>query len=262
MGLRLAPRGFEEGDVVATGAFARVLRVTRDARSFGCRRLTTRGLAEPEARARVAKEAEVLEALAGRGAPRLVESGEDEGGPFIVYEWAPGETLAVCTQSARAPDALARVARASFEALATVHDAKVVHGDVRPDNVIVASDLGTATLIDFTLAREGDAPVAPGSAFAGTLAYAAPEVARGEPSGPAADVFALAMCVLELATGAPPRAGKSAAELLLAAGGAPPAVPHGGPHGAVLDAIRTCFSDSPADRPSARDVAQSLAALC
>jgi serine/threonine protein kinase len=234
----------------------------RDSRAFGCRRLTTRGLSEPAARARIETEASVLAALGGRGAPRFVESGEDEAGPFVVYEWLPGEMLAFYTRSPQAPATAARLAHVSFAALAAVHEANVVHFDVRPDNMIVAPDLTAASLVDFALASGADRAGAPLATFAGTAAYCAPEAARSEPSGSPADVFALAMCILELVTGAPPRTGKSAAELLLAAGGPPPDVPRGGPHGPVLDAIRACFSESPADRPSAREVSEKLTSLC
>jgi serine/threonine protein kinase len=289
----LAPRGYSQAEIVGTSAVARVVRVIKDGRSCACRRLTSRGLAEPEARARIATEASVLAALAGRGAPRLVESGDDEAGPFVVWEWAPGETVAFYTHPKTAPEAamnaaianrepasiaplsdaarraVAQIARASFGALAAVHDATsiaaplvVVHGDVRPDNVVVADDLGAATLIDFALARMGEGSSSAGGAFAGSPAYAAPEAARGEPNGQPADVFALAMCILELATGKRARDGASLAELVLKAGGAPPVVPHGGEHAAVLDAIRACFSESPEARPRARDVVHALSSLC
>ncbi|XP_051135946.1 mitogen-activated protein kinase kinase kinase 18-like [Andrographis paniculata] len=84
-----------------------------------------------------------------------------------------------------------------------LHRKGIVHGDVKPQNILVAGD-GAVRIADFGCSRwlgrgDSDAP-----AFSGTPAYMAPEVARGEEQGFAADVWAVGCTVIEMATGSNP----------------------------------------------------------
>jgi serine/threonine-protein kinase len=86
----------------------------------------------------------------------------------------------------------------------------VVHGDLKPGNVLVTS-AGTVKVVDFGLARRSSSPVegdetrlwspGPAGGISGTPAYMAPEQARGELATPASDVFSLGVMLYELATG-------------------------------------------------------------
>ncbi|KAF8696123.1 hypothetical protein HU200_037013 [Digitaria exilis] len=88
--------------------------------------------------------------------------------------------------------------------LAYLHGESVVHGDVKAANVVLGAD-GRAKLADFGCARSTSGDVRRRSPMiAGTPAFMAPEVARGEEQGPPADVWALACTVIEMATGAAP----------------------------------------------------------
>jgi serine/threonine protein kinase len=111
-----------------------------------------------------------------------------------------------------------RVLRLVGEALMSAHKAGVVHGDVKPGNVLF-DVYGRVLLTDFGVARThfGFAPGTPG--------YMAPEVAEGAPADQRADVYALAVMAFEMLAGTPPYAGESPAELLRATVAAPvPAV--------------------------------------
>jgi eukaryotic-like serine/threonine-protein kinase len=168
-------------------------------------------------RARLLAEGELLERLQGRVTPRLVASGEDAHGPWLVMERVEGEALATRIGAADAAW-VALAANAAFGAIAQLHAGGVVHGDLSPNNVMLPEDARTATLLDFGLAVWPGAPPMPGGPFRGTLMYAAPEVARGETPDARSDAFALAASLLHVASGEPPRRGESQAAMLLTAG--------------------------------------------
>ncbi|PZR99763.1 MAG: hypothetical protein DLM67_03035 [Candidatus Nephthysia bennettiae] len=107
-----------------------------------------------------------------------------------------------------------RVLRLVGQALNSAHQAGVVHGDVKPGNVLF-DVYGRVLLADFGLARTH-------LGFAlGTPGYMSPEAARGAPVDHRADVYALAVMVFEMLTGSRPYTGESPAELLRATAWAP-----------------------------------------
>lgn len=133
------------------------------------------------------------------------------GRPLLVVEYLAGGTLAARLD--RGPVAGGQaigVAITVAEALAALHEADYVHGDVKPSNVGFASD-GAVKLLDFGLTRladDGDGPAG------GTLPYLSPEVLRGARAGAADDVWALCVVLHEMLTGTRPFAGGSAKELV------------------------------------------------
>ncbi|KAF7023305.1 hypothetical protein CFC21_035854 [Triticum aestivum] len=121
----------------------------------------------------------------------------------LFLEFAPGGSVA--DVAARSGGRLEERAVRAYAAdvargLAYLHGRSLVHGDVKARNVVVGAD-GRAKIADFGCARavgSSDRPVG------GTPAFMAPEVARGEEQGPAADVWALGCTVVEMATGRAP----------------------------------------------------------
>jgi serine/threonine protein kinase len=86
---------------------------------------------------------------------------------------------------------VASIGRQIASALAAAHAAQIVHRDVKPGNILIADD-GTAKITDFGVSRAvGDVTVTQTGMMAGTPAYLAPEVARGQLPTPASDVFSL-----------------------------------------------------------------------
>ena len=129
----------------------------------------------------------VVGVLGGGGAPI----------PHLIMEYVVGKPLTVYLRSGPAPEAraLAVVARLA-DALDVVHRAGVVHGDLKPDNVMIESmKQQRLQIIDFGLAdhRKG-----------GTLNYAAPERMRGGSSSREADVYSLGLILWELLHGSLP----------------------------------------------------------
>lgn len=223
-----APDGYAVEGPLHAGRFFVVFRVARGGLAFVCKRPTPRFAADGGAAALLRTEAQALARLRGVAAPTVVTAGDDGRGPYLVTTVAPGVPLASLASLDRgAPEAAAPTPSVDeaalahvLRAVAAVHAAGVVHGDLSPSNVLVRGL--DVTLVDFALARfpapEGapEHPPATGS-FRGTLLYAAPEIARGEAATYASDVFSAAAALLHALTRRPPRRARALAAGLVEA---------------------------------------------
>ncbi len=163
------------------------------------------------------REALAAARLSHAGIVALFESGRDEDAVYLVSELVEGPTLAELLRDGELSDRdVLRIGSTLCAALAHAHARRVIHRDVKPSNVICprsAEGLGTAKLTDFGIARMADHDVLTRTGdIIGTLAYMAPEQARGEQITGAADVYALGVVLYEALTGVNPvRAGNPAA---------------------------------------------------
>ena len=163
---------------------------------------------------RAEREARVAARLNHPGIVALYELGADDEAVYLVSELVPGRTLAELTRAGAVSDRdVAMIGAALCDALAHAHQKKVIHRDVKPQNVLVvdepAAGAGFAKLADFGVAHlsSGD-PLTRTGDVVGTLAYMAPEQAEGDRVTPAADVYSLALTLYEAWTGTNPvRAG-------------------------------------------------------
>uniref|UniRef100_A0ACD5TEB2 Uncharacterized protein n=1 Tax=Avena sativa TaxID=4498 RepID=A0ACD5TEB2_AVESA len=123
-----------------------------------------------------------------------------DGSYQLFLEFAPGGSLAdVVARGGGLDEPAVRAYAADVaEGLAYLHGESMVHGDVKARNIVLGAD-GRAKLADFGCARKAGCPI-----IGGTPAFMAPEAARGEEQGPAADVWALGCTVIEMATGRAP----------------------------------------------------------
>lgn len=113
--------------------------------------------------------------------------------PWLVMEYLPSRSLAtvLAERGPMAPEEVAAIGAQIADALTAVHEAGIVHGDVKPGNVLLTDD-GVVKLTDFGVSRASWDPSATGDGVvAGTPGYFAPEVARGGDPTPASDVFSL-----------------------------------------------------------------------
>ncbi len=140
------------------------------------------------------------------------EVGEsDEGRLFIAMSYYEGRTLRERLKEGPVPIAEAlECARQACAGLARAHAAGVIHRDVSPGNLFLTED-GTIKLLDFGLAKVGDATLTGTRKAMGTIGYMAPEQLRGERSDARADIWSIATVVYELLTGEGPFAAKSTA---------------------------------------------------
>lgn len=162
-------------------------------------------------RERILSEARAASTLNHPGITTIYEVGEAGGRFFIVMELVEGETLRRKLLSAPLDAAdVASLGAQIAGALEAAHSRGVIHGDIKPENIVVPTK-GVPKLFDFGIARHVAAetlatqPVASNAELsptkiAGTLAYMAPEVLRGDPSDARADLYSLGVILFELTT--------------------------------------------------------------
>ncbi|KAF8676206.1 hypothetical protein HU200_047077 [Digitaria exilis] len=162
------------------------------------------------AAAQLRREGRVLEGLSSPHIVPCLGARAAAGGEYqLLLEFAPGGSLADEAGRLDERDVAAYAADVA-RGLAYLHGRSLVHGDVKAQNVVIGGD-GRARLTDFGCARPVDDSTRP---IGGTPAFMAPEVARGEEQGPAADVWALGCTVVEMATGRAPWSDMDAGDLL------------------------------------------------
>ncbi len=132
----------------------------------------------------------------------VYDAGECDVGPFLVFEFVEGDTLAANLKS-EGPLSVEKAApmiSAILKAVSTAHAADILHLDLNPRNVLIDKD-GVPRVMDFGLARFFSQARAPSEFATGTLRYMAPEHFLGQPLGPYTDVFALGSTFYEIITG-------------------------------------------------------------
>lgn len=192
---------------------------------------------------------------------------------YLVMEYVDGPTLAAqLTYGALPPDAVARIGRELAEGLAVVHRAGIVHCDVKPSNVLLIrperpgehwhaklADFGIACAIESTGPVDSSPETKP-EIIVGTAAYMAPEQLRHVELGPAVDIYALGLVLIEALRGRPAYPLSNSVESALVRLSAPPSVPEGlGPDWARL--LTSMTSIDPEERPSAEEVAAALRSI-
>jgi serine/threonine protein kinase len=258
-GPRVVAGRYVLGRVLGTGSSA-VVRKARDLRSGAvvALKLFHRGANPVDLR----QQRQEMEALAHLDHPGLVglrDGGNEEGRPFVVTDLVDGPSLDVRLKEGPVEPAVVRRIGAHLGwALDHVHRSGYIHRDLKPANILLDPD-GGARLTDFGIARALDrTAVTTEGCIVGTAAYLAPEQVRGEFVGPAADVFALGLVLLEAVTGRREYPGK-AMESALARLHRQPTVPEGLPLG-LSPLLGAMTHPDPALRPTAAQVAEALAA--
>jgi serine/threonine protein kinase len=139
------------------------------------------------------REGRIAARLTHPNAITVYDVAEHDGDPWLIMEYLPSKSLAtvLSEQGTLPPTEAARIGAQVASALVAAHAAGIVHRDIKPANVLLGDD-GTVKITDFGISRAtGDVTVTATGMLAGTPAYLAPEVAKGEDPKPAADVFSL-----------------------------------------------------------------------
>ena len=141
---------------------------------------------------------------------------ESSGRPYIVMEWVDGPSCAeILRELGRLePDDAVSILTQSCRGLDYAHRNGVVHRDVKPGNLLRGRDGGQVKLADFGIAKATEhSDMTKIGSVLGTAAYLSPEQARGEPAGPASDLYALGVVSYQLLAGRLPYESASLTDL-------------------------------------------------
>jgi tetratricopeptide (TPR) repeat protein len=224
---------------LARGGMGRILRARdrRVGRTVAIKELLG---ADHELRARFEREARITARLQHPSIVNLLEAGRwPDGEPFYAMKLVAGRSLAAEIE-ARATlterMGLLPSVIAVTEALAYAHQQRVIHRDLKPDNVLVG-DHGETVVIDWGIAKDLcesdlaarasargvlDENATVDGAIMGTPRYMAPEQANGEPADERSDVWALGAILYHVLAGAPPYPEPTVAAILVAVTEGPP----------------------------------------
>ena len=161
---------------------------------------------DPDQLERFRREARAVAQMNHPHVVTVIDAGEDDGAPYIVFEYVEGETLKErIRRLGRLPvsEAVAYAIEIG-RALENAHAHKLVHRDVKPQNVLIARD-GRAKVTDFGIARSMEAQglTAPGRVL-GTTDYVSPEQALGHEVTEQSDIYSLGIVLYEMLTGEVP----------------------------------------------------------
>ena len=211
---------------------------------------------DPAFRRRFEREVAAARRVARFCTAPVLDAGIDGDVAYLVTEYVKGPDLAqaVRQQGPMSGSDLEALAVGIATALGAIHGAGVVHRDLKPSNVLL-SPLGPR-VIDFGIAQLVDADSLASQVILGTPAFMAPEQVRGEPLGPAADVYAWGGVIAFAGTGRLPFGGGAPAEVLYRIVNEGPRMD--GLDGGLRDVVERAMAKEPRLRPTAQ---QLLAAL-
>ena len=207
-------------------------------------------------------EAQAAAALNHPHVMRVFDWGEDEDGPYLVLEHLGGGSLRDLLDSGRrlSPAQAASIGVQAAKALDYAHRRGLVHRDIKPANLLF-DDEGRLCIADFGVARAlAEATwTEPAGAMVGTARYAAPEQAKGGSLDGKADVYSLALVLIEAVTGEVPFQAETTLATLMARVDSPVQAPV--ELGELAPVIEAAGKPVVGERPDAAEFARQLDAV-
>lgn len=208
------------------------------------------------------REAQIVGQLAHPFIVSLYDVGTDANGyPYFIMEYVEGESLEKALEAAPFPmEKSAAWGGDLATALAQAHQARILHGDVKPANILVTSD-GRLKLGDFGIARCGTQVTSSGN-IKGTPAYLAPEQIVEQKQDERSDLFSLGIILYRMASGVHPFDGSSIGAVcaqIISASPPPPSRYNPALSPEFDQVVMRCLAKNPAERfATANELAASL----
>lgn len=244
------------GRVGEGGQGAVFLGADEDGRQVAIKLLHSELTSDDKARARFLRELEVAKKVAPFCTAQVLDADVDGDRPYIVSEYVPGPSLnqQVMQDGPVRGAALDRLAVGTATALSAIHQAKIIHRDFKPHNVLIGPD--GPRVIDFGVARAISGGTTLTSRVIGTPSYMAPEQISGDDVGTPADVFCWAATLVFAATGEPPFGQDTIPAVINRILHEEPDL--GDMSGPLRDLVTDCLEKDQALRPAARQVLMRL----
>ncbi|MCL3818450.1 Stk1 family PASTA domain-containing Ser/Thr kinase [Aeromicrobium wangtongii] len=201
------------GERIARGGMASVFKATdqRLDREVAIK-VMHRGLGDDQQfTQRFVREAKSAAKLNHRNVVSVFDQGTDGEVTYLVMEYVPGHTLRdlMRQEAPMAPYRALELLEQVLIALSAAHAARIIHRDVKPENVLITPD-GEVKVADFGLARAvSAATTATGGTLIGTVSYLAPEIVTNDGADARSDVYACGAMLYEMLTGFKPHSGDS-----------------------------------------------------
>jgi hypothetical protein len=216
--------------------------------------------ADPEFRALFAQEVAAARRVSGLFTALVLDADTECPQPWLATAYVPGPSLeeAVVQQGPLPVSSLLALAAALAEGLSAIHAAGVVHCDLKPSNVLLASD--GPRMIDFGIARAaGLALSASTGAPFGSPEFASPEQSAGHEVGPPSDMFSLGAVLTFAATGRPPFGTGPPPEVIDRVMRDAPSIGEVPPE--IRPLVERCLAKEPGLRPAAGELLAELGAM-
>jgi len=217
--------------------------------------------ADPEFRARFSIEVAAARKVSGLFTALVVDADVDAPVPWLATAYVSGPSLAEAVKD-RGPlsaTSLLALAAGLAKSLSAIHAAGVVHGDLKPSNVLLALD--GPRVIDFGISQAaGATPLTRGGLVVGTPSFMSPEQATGKGVvGPLSDVFSLGAVLAFAATGRKPFGTGAPAAVLERVVRDSPNLDDAPPE--IRPLIELCLAKDPALRPNAPELLAEVSAV-
>jgi serine/threonine protein kinase len=246
---------------IARGAIGAVWsgRDTATGRAVAVKLLRSEAASQPDLVRNFMDEAEILGELSHPCIVRPITFGREADRYVFVMELVDGEDLRrrLRRDGPVPPAVAANLVAQLANALAYLHGRGIVHGDVKPGNLIVPADGGPVRLADFGVARRLRPAGTEPRATHATPEYVSPEVVEGAAPSPASDVYAMGVVLFELLCGRSPFKGGTPLDVLNRHRQCT-VVPPAGLPAPVWPLIERCMAPDPAHRPDARMIGVRL----